>query len=50
MESSFVKYSEVRSMLKVPGWRQLNALSDAVTLLMIIGVIAVAAWLLSHSG
>jgi hypothetical protein len=37
-------------MLKVPGWRQLNALSDALTLLMIIGVIAVAAWLLSHSG
>jgi len=32
-------------MLKVPGWRQLNALSDALILLMIIGVIAVAAWL-----
>ena len=46
MDGSFVKYSEVGSMQRIPEWRRLNALGDAVTLLMIIGVIT----LLSHSG
>ena len=36
-------------MQKIPEWRRLNVLGDAVTLLMIIGVITVAIWLLSHS-
>jgi hypothetical protein len=35
---------------KIPEWRRLNALGDAVTLLMIISVITVAIWLLSQSG
>ena len=37
-------------MQRIPEWRRLNALGDAVTLLMIIGAIAVAIRLLSHSG
>jgi hypothetical protein len=37
-------------MQKIPEWRRINALGDAVALLMIIGVITVAIWLLSHSG
>jgi|GraSoiStandDraft_24_1057298.scaffolds.fasta_scaffold5856014_1 hypothetical protein len=36
-------------MQKILEWRRLNDLGDAVTLLMIIGVITFAIWLLSHS-
>jgi hypothetical protein len=35
---------------KIPEWRRLNALDDAVILLMIISVITLAMWFLSHSG
>jgi hypothetical protein len=35
---------------KIPEWRRLNALGDAVTPLMIIGAITVAIRLLWHSG
>jgi hypothetical protein len=37
-------------MQKIPEWRRINALGDTATLLMIIGVITIAMWLLSHSG
>jgi hypothetical protein len=36
-------------MQRIPEWRRLNALGDAVTLLMIIGAITFAIWLLSQS-
>ena len=50
MEDNFIKYREVGSMQKIPEWRRLNALADAVTLFTIIGAIAVATWLLSRGG
>jgi hypothetical protein len=37
-------------MQKIPEWRRLNALADAVTFFTIIGAIAVAIWLLSRGG
>jgi hypothetical protein len=50
MESRFIKYREVGSTQKIPEWRRLDALADAVTLFTSIGAIAVATWLLSRGG
>jgi hypothetical protein len=47
---STINKKGVKIMQKIPEWRRINALGDAVSLLMIIGVITVAIWLLSHSG